>query len=298
MLRVHAILLALVLAAPASAVIIDSGDGSGNTTAPSPDPGWSHVGLRGGLTAVYLQDGWVITANHVPDGDVVLGGVTYGLVPSSSVRLQNSDGTDADLKMFAISPLPPLAPLPVAASVPSNGASLILIGHGRNRGASTSWDPNGPPPPGPFYGYAWGAGRSLRWGTNFVEDFPATRIFGTEVFGSFFDEADSAHEAQAANGDSGGAVFAWNGSQWELAGVMIAISEYVDQPAETSLYGQETYAADLSFYRNEILDVIAMPEPSGGLLPGGALVVLLARRRRRASAQGARASGGGGGGGS
>jgi hypothetical protein len=276
-------LLVLGLAAAAPAVLIDSGDGSGNTTAPVPDPGWSHVGLRGGLTAVYLEDGWVITANHVGAGDVVLGGITYALVPGSSVRLQNADATYADLRMFAISPLPPLAPLAIASSTPGNGASLILIGNGRNRGAATSWDANGPPPPGPIYGYTWGVGRSLRWGTNFVEDFPSTRVFDTEVFGSVFDEGDSAHEAQAAPGDSGGAAFAWNGSRWELAGVMIAVGEYEGQPAETSLYGQLTYAADLSVYRDQILDVIAMPEPSGGLLPGGALVVALARRRGKAS---------------
>jgi hypothetical protein len=274
--------LLLVLAGAAPAVIIDSGDGTGNTGAPSPDdPGWGHVGLRGSFTAVHLEEGWVITANHVPAGEVVLGGISYDLVPGTSVRLQNPDATYADLQMFQISPAPPLPPLPIASSVPSNGASLILIGNGRNRGAATSWDPNGPPPPGPIHGYDWGAGRSLRWGTNFAEDFPPDPILGTVVFGSFFDEADSAHEAQAANGDSGGAVFAWDGSQWELAGVIIAITEYSGQPAQTSLYGQLTYAADLSAYRDPILDVIAMPEPGGGLLAGSALLAALARRRRR-----------------
>lgn len=283
-----AAILTLLLAAAAPAVIIDSSDGTGNTTAPAPDPGWDHVGLRGGLTAVYLEDGWVITANHVSAGDVVLGGVTYSLVPGSSVRLQNADSTNADLQMFAISPEPPLAPLVIPSSVPSNGAALILIGNGRNRGATTSWDSNGPPPPGPIQGYLWDAGKTLRWGTNFVEDFPPTRVFNTEVFGSVFDAGDSAHEAQAATGDSGGAAFAWNGSQWELAGVMIAVGVYDGQPADTSLYGQLTYAADLSVYRDQILDVIAMPEPSGGFFAGGALLSALSRRRRRPPRTGSR----------
>ena len=65
-------LLSLWLTGAASAVIIDSSDGTGNTAAPSPDPGWSYVGTRGGLTAVYLGDGWVLTANHVGAGDVTL----------------------------------------------------------------------------------------------------------------------------------------------------------------------------------------------------------------------------------
>jgi len=270
----------LSVAGTASGVVIDSGDGSGNTTAPATDPGWAHVGLRGGLTAVYLGNGWVITANHVGEGQVVLGGVPYDLVPGSAVRLQNLDATYADLKMFGIYPEPPLPALPIASSVPFNGAPLILVGNGRNRGAATSWDANGPPPPGPIHGYTWAAGTSLRWGTNFAELFPPDRVFGTEVFGSWFDEDDSAHEAQGAIGDSGGAAFAWNGTDWELAGVVIAISLYGGQPAETSLYGQITYAADLSVYRDEILDVMALPEPDGGLFAGIALVAVLARRRR------------------
>jgi hypothetical protein len=283
----------LSVASTASGVIIDSGNGSGNTTAPASDPGWAHVGLRGGLTAVYLGNGWVITANHVGEGPVVLGGVPYDLVPGSAVQLQNADATYADLKMFAIYPEPPLPALPIASSVPSNGAPLILVGNGRNRGAATSWDSNGPPPPGPIDGYTWAGGTSLRWGTNFVESFPANRVFGTEAFGSVFDEGDSAHEAQGANGDSGGAAFAWNGSGWDLAGVIIAVSVYGGQPAGTSLYGQITYAADLSFYRDEILDVMALPEPDGGPIAGIALVAVLARRRRsrRSDAQCTRACG-------
>ncbi len=278
------LLLTVALAAPASAVIIDSGDGTGNTSAPSPDPGWGHVATRGGLTAVHLEGPWMITANHVGAGNVVLGGVPYSVVPGSAVRLDNGDGTFADLLMFAVAPTPPLAPLVIASSTPSNGASLILAGNGRNRGAATSWDPNGGPPPGPLHGYEWALGRTLRWGTNFVESFPIGRVFDTEVFGSIFDLGDSPHEAQAANGDSGGAAFAWDGSQWQLAGVMIATTVYDGQPAETSLEGQTTYAADLSFYRDQILDVVEMPEPTGAWPAGAVLVGALARRRRACAA--------------
>jgi len=37
---------------------------------------------------------------------------------------------------------------------------------------------------------------------------------------------------------------------------------------------------DLSTYRSQILDVMALPEPSGALWPGAALAALLARRRQ------------------
>jgi hypothetical protein len=249
-------------------------------TAPVPeDPGWSYVGTRGGLSAVYLGGSFVLTANHVGAGDVVLDGTPYTFVPGTAVQLHNPDTTLADLLMFQIHPQPPSLPaLPLwSGSVrPLVGTELILIGHGRNRGAATSFDCG----PGPASdGYEWGAGHAMRWGTNFVEEYPLP-VFNTQAFGSNFDAAGSAHEAQAATGDSGGAAFAWSGSQWELAGILFAIGLCEDQPAATALYGNATYAADLFFYRDEIADVIAMPEPSGGLWAGGLLVAALGAAAR------------------
>jgi len=100
-----------------------------------------------------------------------------------------------------------------------------------------------------------------------------------------FDQGGSDHEAQAAIGDSGGAAFVQNGSQWELAGILFAIGDFPDQPFEKALYGNLTFSADLSFYRQEILDEMALPEPSGALWPGGVAVALLARRRGAGSGQ-------------
>jgi hypothetical protein len=275
--------LALGLAAAARAVIIDSGDGTGNTTAPVPDPGWSNVGDRTGLTGVYLGGKFVLTAHHVGPGNITLAGVTYTYVPGTHVQLDNGDGTYADLSMFEIYPAPPLPALPIALVTPVASAPLIMVGHGVNRGPATSFDPNGPLPPDPVGGYQWGAGQSMRWGTNamlgsILVDLPdATQTVSIE---STFDQDGSDHEAQAAVGDSGGATFAWNGLQWELAGIMFAIgSLYTDQPPGTSLYGNLTFSADLSFYRSQILDVMAMPEPRGAIWPGVALVAMLARRR-------------------
>jgi hypothetical protein len=171
--------------------------------------------------------------------------------------------------------------LPIATTKPQLGTDLILIGNGRNRGAETSWDSNGPPPPGPEYGYEWASGRSLRWGRNHVEDYPVDLVLGTWSFGSFFDAGVSTDEGQAATGDSGGAAFALYGSDWELAGLLYAIGTYAGQPAETSLYGQLTYSADLSFYRDEIIDVVGLPEPTGGVAAGVMLILALQRRRTR-----------------
>jgi hypothetical protein len=44
----------------ADAVLISTGDGTGNTTAPSNDPGFSNVGVVNGLSGVYVRNGWNI----------------------------------------------------------------------------------------------------------------------------------------------------------------------------------------------------------------------------------------------
>jgi Trypsin len=277
---------ALALAVSASAVIIDSDTGTENTSAPVPaadDPGWINVGTIGGLTGVYLGGKFVLTANHVGSGNIVLDGLTYQYVPGTAVQLDNGDGTYADLRMFEIYPEPPLPALAIASLPPIATTPVTMIGHGVNRGPATSWDPNGALPPPPIGGYAWGSGQSMRWGTNTVSGLLLVEIGNTQTWSieTTFDQDVSDNEAQAAVGDSGGATFARNGSQWELAGILFAIgSLYQDQPPGTALYGNFTFSADLSFYRDQILDVMAMPEADGGLAPGAALVAMLARRRR------------------
>ena len=100
----------------------------------------------------------------------------------------------------------------------------------------------------------------MRWGTNVVTG--TSTVLDTEAFyTSFTETGGTTHEAQAANGDSGGAVFIKDGSLWELAGVMFAVGEYLGQPAETALYGNLTYAADLASYRDQIIE-IARPQCS------------------------------------
>jgi hypothetical protein len=278
--------------APAArAVLIDSGDGTGNTSAPPDDFGWDYVGRRGGLTAVYLGDGWVLTANHVASGPVVIEGVSYEMIASTSVRLDNGDGTYADLKVVGLAGVPPLPPLPIRSAPLSSGTPVVMVGNGRDRGASTvPCDPNGPPPPGPLGGYEWLTTKTLRWGTNEIDgllafDDPSNSL-NTEVFFTSFDQGATPDEAQATTGDSGGAIFIDNGSEWELAGIMIAVDYYPacqTLPLATSLYTNRTFAADLSFYRNQIEDIVALPEPDAptGLACGVALLALLARGRRR-----------------
>ena len=79
------------------------------------------------------------------------------------------------------------------------------------------------------------------------------------------------NEVQAAASDSGSGVYAWDGSKWELAGVMHSIGTYIhpvysvaireDQGAANDrAYGDLTIFSDLSVYREQIEAYMAPPE--------------------------------------
>ncbi len=258
-----AVALALAWAAPAAAVIIASGDGTGNTSAPPDDPGWDNVVNLNGLTGVYIGNGWVLTANHVGARSMIIGSDVYEPVPGSKVRLQTDVSNPADLALFQILRDPGLPDVEISASAPPLGADVVMIGRGRNRGADTS----------ACYplrqGWLWGTGNTMRWGTNAVEEKginvsisgTLTRAFSTELSAS----RQTDHEAQAATGDSGGAVFVKNGATWELAGIMTAIGTWGECNLGAALYDNLTYAGDLSFYFDQIDDIASVPACDDGI---------------------------------
>ena len=114
------------------------------------------------MTAVYLGNGWVITARHVGAGDVVLGGVTHHGVAGvdGPARRRRAGRRCPDLIVFRIEPRPKLPSLRIRPTPPDVGDRVVLIGAGRDRGARTLW--NGQP------GWLWGPHSQLRWGTNRV----------------------------------------------------------------------------------------------------------------------------------
>ena len=267
MLRMLAALLlsALLLGnVPAQAVIVASGDGTQNTTAPLDDPGWANLGIRGGLSAIYLGNRWVLTAAHVGIGTVTFGGVPYDAIPGTTSSFETAPGQLADLIVFKLREDPGLPALAIASAPPPIGAAVVMIGNGRNRGAATTW--NG------IDGWLWGAGYAMRWGTNLVGSAPANVTIGSTVTRAFWTEFTqspppqvTAHEAQAAVGDSGGGLFVKNGGTWQLGGVLFAIAPFEGQPASSAFYGNLTYAVDLSFYRSAILAVTTRPACNDGI---------------------------------
>lgn len=298
-------LCASALLAPASArgVIIDTLDGTGNTTAPSDDPGWANVGTVGNGSAVYLGNRWAITATHVWTGPTTFNGTTYQNVPGSEITLSNNGAAGqtayTDLVLYQLATDPGLPTLSIASSRPANNAGVTMIGAGKDRGSYTQWSVDVATNPytwtvngsggTPESGYEWGSGNTMRWGTNSIYNA------GWVTYNT--DEAKSAYmlqttfsaypyyssECQAAAGDSGGALFYKSGSGWELAGLMLVTAEYSGQPVNTAVFGDLTYSADLSYYRSQIVQVV--PEPGAAVLAalGGLTLAVAGRLPRRRS---------------
>jgi hypothetical protein len=295
-----AVAAALVAPATARAVIIDTLTGTGNTSAPVDDPGWNNVGYRGIGTGVYVGNQWVLTASHVWSGSIVLGGGTYTLDPGSEVALTN-DGepgksTYTDLVLYRLTSDPGLPSLSIAMTTPTNGSAVTLIGAGRDRGAFQTWNVNtGTLPwiwtsPGTMAGgYQQLTSRTMRWGTNetsgtgWIAYDPGGGVKDVKAVATTFNfTGGPSDEAQAAVGDSGGGMFVKNGATWDLAGIVLTVDAFSGQPGFTSVYGNSTYMADLSFYRPQIIAVV-VPEPGAmGVAAAGvvALVGVVARRRR------------------
>lgn len=255
--------LLLVLASlPSKAVLLDAGDGTGNTSASS-DP-WQRMGTKTpcppacGLSFVYLGNGWMITANHVGPSDVLMtSGETYPALPGSEVRI----GGNADLLVFRIAGNPKLPALPILEIVqttPSIGTPVVMVGRGRNRGDCIAW--SSPQQEYCVDGYEWAPGATMRWGTNRVADPAAAEPVPTNFivtdFSNSQDPQATGDEAQAVVGDSGGAILIQEGPIWKLAGVVFTVSVAEGQPPQTSFFGNLTYAADLASYRDEIVSIV------------------------------------------
>ena len=289
----------------ASAVVINTVTGTGNTSAPPDDPGWANVGMLGIGTGVYLGNGWVLTAAHVGGGSIVLNGGTYAMLVGSGTTLTNNGApgksANTDLFMYRLTSTPPGLPdVSISATSLASNAATTMIGSGRDRGAFTQWNVNTAVTPwawtevssgGNFAGYTTLSSRTMRWGTNNVS---ASGVWIDDGFGDIYslatvfnDSGPPSSEAQAAYGDSGGAIFHKNGSAWELSGMILTVAGYSGQPdpGANAVYGNATYGADLSFYRSQIMVIV--PEPSVGIFGvAGTLIALSALRRtgRRAIA--------------
>ena len=318
------------------AVIIVTGNGDGNTSAPSDDPGWNYVGristagasgsgvYLGGFNHNGSYSHWVLTAPHIGDGNFTsftVRGSSYNAVPNSSVQIRNPTSTPddpfglqtlstyTDLAVFQIQVGTtnnlPASRMSISATAPALGSEVVGIGLGRNRQATqTAWNSSWSAEVSlsgtnaAYTGWKYGSGSTKRWGKNRVENIPLTAITnnlgggdyrGIKVITTDFDESGVTRssygavtdEFQAAPGDSGGGLFYKNGSAWELAGIFTTIGRFQNQANNSAVFGNVTYAANLSLYRANILAVVPEPEEVGLVMSFFALVFVAFHRFRR-----------------
>jgi hypothetical protein len=224
-------------------------------------PYWEHVTQRryDGPTVIYLGGGWALTARHVGYGEIVLRGEFIPPERGARHTLLNSDLSIADAMVFELKhdfPRPDLPLLPIATEPPTEGEEVVMIGFGRTRNASIEWGPS----KRRLEALSWSATGTKRWGTNRIleVDHKANQDgFRTWAFVTQFlrpgDESATPYEASATLGDSGGAVFVKRNDQWQLIGLITSVGGTIDKPRQSTAFGDLTYSADLSKYRQEII---------------------------------------------
>lgn len=283
--------MSLILCDAVSAVVINSGNGAGNTVAPADDPGFANAGLRGAGTAVYLGNRWVLTASHVGAGPVTFGDKTYQNVVDETHRLTNPPGLSefADLVLMRLQEEPDLPALRLGCGPVESSTEVLMVGYGHDRMEEPSfwsvkivngdnndvWTPAATKAEAQSRGVATAEGfltldsRTARWGINRVvlTGVSAESGFGdVESFQTIFHPIVAISDlAQGIRGDSGGPVFQKNDGVWELVGLMHAIDLQENQPGRTrsAVFGNETFSADLFAYA-DIIREIADFEPERG----------------------------------
>ena len=244
--------LALLHQAALAVVVLS---GAPNTSAPAGQPYFHNIGSVNGATGVYLSDRWVITASHVAPGlpaSATFGGNTYFTETGTFHQLQNPLGsglsTFTDVVLFRLGADPGLPSLSIATVTPTVASPVMMIGAGRQQeSALTYWqvtpiagDDNDiwaeltPPDPNINHtGFKTTDTQVVRWGTNHISTADVTINYNHGDVRSFmttFDSGALADEAQAVNGDSGGAVLAWDGGTWNFSGLIVAVQTHENQP--------------------------------------------------------------------
>ncbi len=293
--------LAVFLSSPASG-LVNIGNPLGNTSAPTgaggqpTDPGFANVGSVRGSTGVYLGNGWVLTADHVGVGTFTVGGNSYNYNGVDSHQIGG-----ADLRLFRLSTFPALSGVKIAVSTPVIGSETVMIGAGRTPQAATAttwyvdtdvdpwlWDTSAfPEADSEFAGYTSNSSKAVRWGTNIISGI-SSQAYGSYstmdlLYTTFSEDPifQTAYEAQGIRNDSGGAMFVETATGWELAGTIVTVQNWDNQPGgnTSAIFGNRTLAVDLADYAAEINSII--PEPRAFALFAGIISATVALRRRR-----------------
>jgi len=279
---------------------------SSNTTDPGTGVPWSSVAkvtnsagtsIKG--SAVYLGNGYMLTANHVDTAStqyVTFDGTTTLQIDqtffSGSATMQVAPGVD--MKIFKLTTNPAITAATLLTTPTEQVASATLVGWGVGRNASS--------PVGSGTAVNWGGDTSAakRWGVNapkvvgnvsYIDGPNAYSYDGIYTFlggsGPSFDPdglGDS--EAAVTAYDSGSGLFQFIGGTWYLIGLTTVaevngVSTFGnDQTSDPR--GDANAFVRISSYDTQIMSII-VPEPGTfTLLALGAVMLLWATRRGQA----------------
>ncbi len=253
--HVFAVLVGVTPGSPADTSMSPALYGPGWTEG---DPGWANAARTGtSLNAVYLGDGWVLSAKHTGLTTVqfVVNGPTYTPIPNQNFIVPNTmsvpdlTNPNADLQLYRINGDPGLASLTIASQPLALNDEVMFVSYGQIRDSAEShWTTSAATNPPTWTevgscsgsncmgGYKHIGGGNKRWGTNGIandsilggtdasdSDITTVVSHGTIAYLTTFDQFSSnPFEAQIVGGDSGSAVYHKRNGQWELAGISIA----------------------------------------------------------------------------
>ncbi|HWL53175.1 MAG TPA: PEP-CTERM sorting domain-containing protein [Chthoniobacteraceae bacterium] len=283
----------LLTLASAPALVLYGGDNNTNITAPANGVPWEAVARVGNVSgsAVYIGNGYLLTANHVTLGSSVsFDGVNTFAIDQSSVH----SFAGVDLKLFRLTEIPLIAGVSLLnTAAETSGGELTLIGWGKGRSSSSAVGDNL---------VAWGDGTNKkRWGLNTLSYTgvasgrdPAFAGVNYQVVAFDLDGRFGLgpNEAGLTQHDSGSGMFQFIDGQWYLVGIATLVASHVEK---NSLFSDPLYSipADInmgvriSSYYDEIMAQISpIPEPSTFALlisvaAGGACLAV--RRKRQGS---------------
>lgn|GEM_PF-2499218 len=224
-------------------------------------------------SAVYLGDGFFLTARHVDalypgQAKVSINAAEYVLDArfgdGGILNVEDIPGVAApvDLKIFKVLAPPSLPPVALDREGTRGAFTAYAIGCGRGKGAAV-----------PGQGWAWGlnATRQKRWGLVRVVEQESIEEFGSCLV-SVFSTAHGADVASATLGDSGSGLFQCVSGAWVLCGVPVTVTtdgySYYNKGGVAPEAPDMTAHVRVADYADAILSAITDIAAEGVTIPG------------------------------
>jgi hypothetical protein len=289
----HLLTLVLLVGVPVYGVFVEPGDPNRQHQAPEQDQGWQAMAEVENGGAVYLGNGWFLTAGRLGTDatEVRFQGEELSIDPATWTPVLHTLELEADARLFRVQAperLPQTRISLIDRELNLNDP-LLLIGPGRDVGEVVTVDREQR-----FY---QAETSRMKWGRSVVSAFDDAHD-GLGYRSRTFDTSLAHGEAQALEGDTGGGVFLVEPGTGGavLAGLIIHAGLRQDDqgtyaftsPTVDAQQSSWTRSVDLFHYRDQIMDIVH-PEPERPWIWAVAMVgfiawlLRLARKTRRGS---------------